>query len=184
MKILRKVVVYIIPLLFTIQLHAQAVLSVSGLVKSKEGAPLIGATIQQKNGKHATSSDKEGKFTLSVPSGSSLVISYIGYDSQTLLATKEMQVFLEEANSFLNEVEVVVNKGYGQSKRLEISSSIASVKGKDIQNQPAYNLGTLLQGKATKGAKMQMLFQFGVARCTNFVHKPDSGGNFFSINRK
>ncbi|WP_315821389.1 TonB-dependent receptor plug domain-containing protein [Paraflavitalea speifideaquila] len=46
-------------------------------------------------------------------------------------------------------MEVIVDKGYGKSKRIAVSSSIASVRGKDIQNQPAYNLGTLLQGKAT-----------------------------------
>lgn len=145
----KSITIYLILLLFTLDIYAQTTMVSSGIIKSKEGIPLQGATILQKNGKAATTSDKEGKFMLNVPIGSSLIISYMGYESQTLPASKEMQISLEEANSFLNEVEVVVNKGYGQSKRLEISSSIASVKGKDLQNQPAYNLGTLLQGRAT-----------------------------------
>lgn len=147
--VLKIIPAYLILLLFTVDMNAQLTITAAGIIKNKEDVPLQGATILQKNGKGATVSDKNGKFSLNVPVGSSLMISHVGYSSQTILSSKEMNVILEEANLFLGEVEVVVHKGYSQSKRLEISSSIASIKPKDIQNQPAYNLGTLLQGKAT-----------------------------------
>ena len=148
-KLLKVSTTYLILLLLPMSINAQTMLTASGIIKSKDGSVLQGATILQKGGKAATISDKDGKFSIEVSAGSNLVISYIGYESQSASASKGMQIVLEESVSYLGEVEVVVNKGYGQSKRLEISSSIASVKGKDIQNQPAYNLGTLLQGKAT-----------------------------------
>jgi TonB-dependent starch-binding outer membrane protein SusC len=129
--------------------YAQQISTVQGVVKTSDGTPLSGATVSQKNGKSATTTNQEGSFSLKVSSGSVLVVSYIGYEPKEMAAAAHMDIVLTAQATNLADVEVIVDKGYGKSKKIAVSSSIASVRGKDIQNQPAYNLGTLLQGKAT-----------------------------------
>jgi TonB-linked SusC/RagA family outer membrane protein len=142
--------IYMLSLLvFTIDHAFSQTSTVKGRIRSQEGAPLSGASISQKNGTAVTSSDKQGFFAINVPDGATLLISYVGFESKEVIAAEDMQITLTPQALKLEEVEIVVDKGYGKSKRIAVSSSIASVSGKDIQNQPAYNVGTLLQGKAT-----------------------------------
>lgn len=120
-----------------------------GIVKAADGTALSGATVAEKNGKAVTTTNQDGYFSFKVASGSILVVSNIGYETKEVAASANVEVMLTPQSTNLADVEVIVDKGYGKSKRIAVSSSIASVRGKDIQNQPAYNLGTLLQGKAT-----------------------------------
>jgi TonB-dependent starch-binding outer membrane protein SusC len=149
MKILPKLAVCISILLLANSTNGFSQTVINGRVKSAEGVPLSGATVTQKNRKAATTTNQDGYFSLKVSEGATLVFSYVGYDSKEAPATSNMEIALNPKTDILTDVELMVNKGYGKSKRLAVSSSIASVRGKDIQNQPAYNLGTLLQGKAT-----------------------------------
>lgn len=128
---------------------SQSPLTAAGTVRSETGEPLSGATITQKNGGAATATNKDGAFTLKTTTGAVLVISYIGFESVEMSASATMSVVLKPEASSLEDVEVVVDIGYGKSKKLAVSSSIASIKAKEIQNQTGYNMGTLLQGKAT-----------------------------------
>lgn len=128
---------------------SQTTISVKGHIKSQEGAPLSGASISQKNGQAAATSNREGFFSINVPRGVTLIFTYVGYEPKEIIAAEDMEVTLSPQAIKLEEVEIVVDKGYGKSRRIAVSSSIASVSGRDIQNQPAYNVGTLLQGKAT-----------------------------------
>lgn len=127
----------------------QTTSKVSGIVKNADNNPLSGATITVKGSKTATSTDQEGQFSLRVQPGVTLVISYTGYESVERVAGENMEIALSTKSVLLDYVEVIVDKGYGKSKKIAVSSSIASVSGKEIQNQTGYNLGTLLQGKAT-----------------------------------
>lgn len=128
---------------------SQGLLNVEGVVKAQDGSLLSGATVSQKNGKGITTTNQDGLFSLKVNSGTRLVFSYIGHMPKEMPAAAKMDVVLTPQADNLAEVQVVVDRGYGKSKRIAVSSSIASVSGKDIQNQTAYNVGTLLQGKAT-----------------------------------
>jgi len=138
-------------LLFTgmSNLLAQNIITASGVIKSADGLPLSGASVTQKNGKAFTIANQDGYFSLKVPSGATLIISYTSYVAKEVASGENLEIVLTPNANLLQDVEVIVDKGYGKSKRLAVSSSIASVKGKDIQNQTGYNLGTLLQGKVT-----------------------------------
>jgi TonB-linked SusC/RagA family outer membrane protein len=122
---------------------------VAGEIRSPEGTPLSGASVSQKNGTAVTTSNKSGFFSMPVPHGATLVFSFVGYETKEVVASENMQVTLTPQATKLEEVEIVVDKGYGKSRKIAVSSSIVSVSGKDLQNQTAYNVGTLLQGKAT-----------------------------------
>ena len=73
-------------------------IQLSGIVTDKEGTPLIGATIQEKESGNGTITDYDGKFTLSVSSDATIIVSYIGYQSRQLVINgkKELTIILEE----------------------------------------------------------------------------------------
>jgi TonB-dependent starch-binding outer membrane protein SusC len=122
---------------------------ITGRVNSEDGQPLSGVTVSQKNSKVATTTNADGYFSIKVNSGTILIFTSVSYSPKEIAASSNMEVSLSLKRGELAEVQVTVDKGYGKSKRLAVSSSIASVSGKEISNQPAYNVGTLLQGRAT-----------------------------------
>jgi hypothetical protein len=85
--------------------HAQKV-EVSGTITDTNGESVIGATVQESGTDNRTITDLEGQFSLSVKSGATLTISYIGYKTVSLPARTSMKVTLEEDNSTLQEIVV------------------------------------------------------------------------------
>lgn len=65
----------------------QSKINVSGTVVDEKGEPIIGASVLQKGTQTGAVTDLDGKFKLSVAAGSELVISYIGYVTQTVKIT-------------------------------------------------------------------------------------------------
>lgn len=149
MKITIKFAVCVAVLMLAMSAASFAQVISSGVVKGPEGIALPGTTVTEKNGKGVTTTDQDGYFSFKVSSGATLIVSNVGYETKEVATGVNIEVVLTPKSTNLADVEVIVDKGYGKSRRLAVSSSIASVRGKDIQNQPAYNLGTLLQGKAT-----------------------------------
>ena len=97
---------------------ALAQTTISGTVISQEdGEPIIGASVMVDGGsKVGTVTDTDGHFSLSVPAGKKLVISYIGMKSQTVVAKPNMKVTLQSDDRTLGEV--VVTGLTTQDKRL------------------------------------------------------------------
>ena len=98
---------------------------VSGVVVDSQGEPVIGANILEKgSGTNGTITDVEGRFSLDVASDATLVVSYIGFDTQEM-AVKGKSSFkfvLSEDSQALDEVVVI---GYGTQNRQAITGSIA-----------------------------------------------------------
>lgn len=122
--------------------------NVEGTVVDKTtGEPLIGVTVIEKlNPAKGTSTDMDGKFSLTVASGDvTLLFSYVGYHSLELKAREAMgTVTMEESSTELNEVVVV---GYGIQKKVNLSGAVATVKGEDLANRPASDALSALQGQ-------------------------------------
>src|SRR5690606_29685184 len=80
-----------------------------------------------------------------VPEGSTLVFSFIGYASQSIAIEDRsvINVTLLEDMSSLDEVVVV---GYGTQKKINLTGSVASVSGEEIANRPVPNVGEALAG--------------------------------------
>jgi TonB-linked SusC/RagA family outer membrane protein len=113
------------------------------------GAPLSGATVAVKGSRVATTTDQNGNFSLSVPSGSkTLVISYSGMVSQEVGITGSgiISVGLAEQSNTMNEVVVI---GYGTQKKSVVTGAISSVKADDLDNQPIMRIEQFLQGRAS-----------------------------------
>lgn len=122
-------------------------ITVKGVVLDDTDEPLIGATVVQKsNPKNGTVADIDGNFTISVPRGAKLVISYVGYKPQEVDATQEeMKIVLSSDASALEEVVVV---GYGGTRaRRDLTGSVGSVSGAKLSVVPVTSAAVALQGK-------------------------------------
>ena len=100
---------------------AQNTRRIIGLVKDENGEPVIGASVVEVGTTNGIMTDLDGKFELSIPSGGSLQISYVGYVTQTIRPgnRNNIQVVLQEDNQALDEV-VVVAFGKSTKKPLRV----------------------------------------------------------------
>ena len=131
--------------IMAIAVQAQNI-TVKGTVVSADGSePMIGASVFSAAKKtNATRTDLNGKFTLVVPEGSSLTVSYIGYMTTTVKAAPEMEIKLKENSAALGEVVVV---GYSAEKKSDLTGSVSVVKMKDVADTPTGNVIQALQGR-------------------------------------
>ena len=110
--------------------------TIKGIIYDEQGETIIGASVLIKGEETTgTTSDMDGKFTLSVPQGSTLVISYIGYHPQEIKIRKRtaLHVILKEDNQLLEEVVVV---GYGLRFRC-VDQAIQEPAGKTGGKHPS-----------------------------------------------
>ena len=123
-------------------LQAQQV-SISGIVTDKN----IGASVVVKGTSNGCITDLDGNFQLNnVASGSTLVVSYIGYQTQEIPVQKgktSYQVTLSEDTQTLDEVVVV---GFGTQKKVNLTGAVASVDNKKLESRPVTSVGQALQG--------------------------------------
>ena len=116
----------------------------NGTVKDVTGEPLIGVSIIQKGSSKGTVTDLDGHFSLQVPQGSALVISYIGYTTQEVKAGSNLAIVMKENAKQLNEVVVT---GYTTQRKADLTGSVAVVSTKDLKTSPDPDPMRALQGK-------------------------------------
>lgn len=122
-------------------------LSVSGRVSDEAGVVLPGVSVVVKGTSRGTTTDGEGRYTLSIPGGqTTLVFSYVGYESKEVVAGSQssINVTLRPDDKTLSEVVVV---GYGTQRRSTLTGAVSSVTGKEIADLPVVNVGQSLQGR-------------------------------------
>lgn len=125
----------------TEQLQTQIV---NGLVVDVNGEPVIGASVVEEGTTNGGITDINGKFTLNVKPGSTLQISFVGYQTQEVKATKTVKVVLKEDSELLSEVVVV---GYGTQKKANLTGAVATVDvNKTLDSRPIADIGRGLQG--------------------------------------
>ncbi len=115
----------------------------TGQVSDSQG-PLIGATVMEKGTNNGTVTDFDGNFTLNVKPGATLVISYVGYESQEVKAGTNVHVNLKEDGHVVNEVVVI---GYGTQRREAVTGSVANIGGEKLNQIAATNAAQALQGR-------------------------------------
>ncbi len=111
----------------------QGELEISGVITDQNGEPLIGANVQVKGTTTGTITDLDGHFTLNVPSGALLEISYVGFLSQEIKITEgktDLKIQMREDSQSLDEVVVM---GYGVQKKKLVTGATVQVKGEDMQ---------------------------------------------------
>lgn len=118
---------------------------VTGVVTDKTGEPLIGVNVLEKGTTNGTVTDIDGKFTVDMPQGKTLVFSFIGFVTQEIKVTSNVvNVVLNEDTKTLDEVVVI---GYGSMTRKDVTSSITTVQAEDLNVGVYTSPAQLLQGK-------------------------------------
>lgn len=132
-------------LVMVITAQAQNITVHGTVISAADDEPLIGATVMSNHeGSNGAATDFDGNFTLTVPAGSTLTVSYIGYKAKTVTAEPEMTIYLEEDAAILDEVVVV---GYTAEKKSDLTGSVSVVKMKDVADIPTGNVIQALQGR-------------------------------------
>ena len=129
------------------QTRPAADIPVAGRVTGADGIGLPGVTVLVRGTANGTSTNSEGNFLLNAPEGSTLIFSFVGFTTKTVVVAKGVPadvVLLEDVQK-LSEVVVV---GYGTQQRADVTGSIASVSGRDIASQPVADATQALQGRA------------------------------------
>jgi TonB-linked SusC/RagA family outer membrane protein len=125
---------------------------------SKDGAPVIGASVVPKGSTQGTSTGTDGSFRINVSEGvTTLVVSSVGFTTLEVDITGKTvaNVALEASNLNLNEVVVV---GYGTARRKDLTGAVASIKSKDFNQGIITSPDQLIQGKV---AGVQMINNSG-----------------------
>jgi TonB-linked SusC/RagA family outer membrane protein len=122
--------------------------NVSGQISDETGEPLIGATVGIQGSTNGTITDNNGNFSITVNKSDKLVVSYLGYNSQTITVqdSRRLSITLDPITTDMDEVVVV---GYGTLRRSDISTAVASVNMKDITQSGSAQTLQALQGKVS-----------------------------------
>lgn len=121
--------------------------SINGKIVDSKGQPVIGASIQEQGTHNGAITDVNGTFHLQMENPShSLTISSIGYTTQQVKASDNLQVTLVEDTKSLNEVVVL---GYGaNSKKQDLSASVGVIHNTDkLAEMPVTSTESMLQGQ-------------------------------------
>ena len=116
---------------------------VRGTVSDEAGEPVIGAAVQVQGTRTGDVTDLNGKFSVEASSDATLIISYLGFVTETVRVNgrNNIQVTLKEDVESLNDVVVI---GYGTQKKKLVTGATIQVKGEDIAMQNTTNaLGAL-----------------------------------------
>lgn len=105
----------------------QKLVKITGTVKDQSGEPVIGASIAVNNTSIGTLSDMDGAFSLDVPQGSILSVSFIGYTKQELTASKDerVNITLSEDAVLLSDIVVI---GYGAVRKSDATGAVDELK--------------------------------------------------------
>jgi TonB-linked SusC/RagA family outer membrane protein len=121
----------------------QATKKITGTVVDAMG-PVIGASVVEKGTTNGTVTDFDGNFSLSVKPGATIVISFIGFETQEIKVGNQdnFQITMKDDNAVLEEVVVV---GYGVQKKKLVTGATVQVKGEDIAKLNTTNALTAMQ---------------------------------------
>ncbi|MET3977557.1 TonB-linked SusC/RagA family outer membrane protein [Mucilaginibacter sp. UYP25] len=131
---------------FSTALFAQNVTIKGKVTDAKTGEALIGVSVAVKGTSSGSQTDVNGIYTVSAASNATLQVSYLGYTTQDVLISGRTNIDVSLLSA-TNELQGVVVIGYGVQRKLDVTGSVASVKGEEISKQASINPLSALQGK-------------------------------------
>jgi TonB-linked SusC/RagA family outer membrane protein len=132
--------------LLSLPTFAQEKIVTGKITDSKDGSPVVGATVSVKNSSIGTSTGSDGTFKLTVPEKTkTLVITSVGFGMKEVSVTgNDLQITLSNTNAALNEVVII---GYGTARKKDLTGAVAVVGQKDFVRGPITTPEQLIAGK-------------------------------------
>ncbi|NLE31758.1 MAG: TonB-dependent receptor plug domain-containing protein, partial [Bacteroidales bacterium] len=122
--------------------------TLTGSVFDENKEPVVGANVRVKETNKGTATDETGRFSLEAPAGSTLLVTYLGYESyEQKVPTNAKPVFIDLKVNATTLREAVVQVGYGGVKRANLLGSVVSLKAREVEDLVTGNLATSLQGR-------------------------------------
>ena len=136
----------LLSLFFSSFLFAQQKITVKGTVVMDKNAPMAGVSINVKGTTAGTTTDADGRFSIQVSKGATLVLTFVGYRQKEVVVNERgtLNIQMAAAGSDLNEVVVV---SYGTQQKRDITGSISQMSGTEVKDMPVGNIGQKMQGK-------------------------------------
>ncbi|KFF02492.1 SusC/RagA family TonB-linked outer membrane protein [Flavobacterium reichenbachii] len=125
-----------------------AQVKVTGIVSDDKGLSIPGANITVVGTKKTTSTDFDGNYSIDVPANASISVSFIGYITQTVNVKNGGKVNVILRLNAEDLREVLVNVGYRNQKRKDITGAVSSVSAKDFKDSQQVTVEQMLQGRA------------------------------------
>lgn len=123
-------------------------ITIRGRVTDTLGNALAGVNVMEKGSSNGTTTDKNGRFTLTNAGEGSfvLVFSYVGYETKevTISNQQDIRVMLNYSNNQLDALQIIA---YGTTTKRFNTGSVTTVSAKDIENQPVTNPLAALAGR-------------------------------------
>ena len=117
-----------------------------GTVTDGNGEPIIGASVVEKGQpQNGAITNYDGQFAINVKAGTTLVVSYIGFETIEVKAANGMAIVMKEDDKTLSEVVVI---GYGVQKKSVVTAAIAKVSSDDLEGKAPVRVDNALKGLA------------------------------------
>lgn len=145
MKFVKRASLLLLSLIYSSTIFAQTPV-ISGVVLGPDESPLGGVSVTAKGTSVATTTNGNGEFTITLPSGVKvLVFTRVGMDAREINVSGRTTIHVTMEERVLGMGEVVVI-GYGTQRKSDVTGSIATVKGEDIAQKGTVNISQGLQG--------------------------------------
>lgn len=139
---------------------ALAQTKVTGTVNDDSGEPIIGASVVVQGSKVGAVTNSDGQFTLTVPKGKKIVVSYLGMQSQTVSPKAKMTITLQPDNQTLNEVVVT---GMSNIDRRMFTGATDQIKADDAMIGGLGDISRSLEGRSAGVSVQNVSGTFGTA---------------------
>ncbi|MBO5018808.1 MAG: TonB-dependent receptor [Alistipes sp.] len=124
--------------------------TITGTVVNVEGEAVVGATVILKGHTgRGTATDVNGKYSITVPQGSTLIISFMGYEEKEVELQPDISDYLTTLNEAQTRINDVVIVGYGEIKKSDLTGSVSVVGERSFYDQPVKNVSEILQGRSS-----------------------------------
>ncbi len=128
----------------------QEQIKISGTIKNEAGDIVVGTTIFVKeNSLIGTVADEDGRYSLTVPVGSTLTASFLGYQTlerKVLKGIHHYDFILKEESKTLDDVIII---GYGEVKKSDLTGSVSTIGSRNFSDQPVKSVSDILQGRTS-----------------------------------
>lgn len=120
--------------------------AISGRVIGSDGTAVPGATVLERGTSNGVSTNADGNYSLNVQPGATLLISSVGYATQTIAvgSSSTINATLQVSATELTEAVVV---GYGTQSKQDLTGSVTQLTARDVENTPVVSFEQAIQGR-------------------------------------